>query len=832
MAIGISDLGNGLGYLYMVDNSDKIIAVKPNSLSGARAMRQLGLANAPMAAQRSAYGQIIVDACTSVGNITAITINGVNIIATSGNIACATSVEATFAGVIAAAINSSPAPSGPIYTATAFDETVLVFSDPADGSTVNGYTITVAVDNIAIETRAVPFVNGSDQSGVFDSVLGYRFFIDANYNGVATPDSFSNAEQITNYFTLRGLQAGIFKTEQTITTDRIGFERNCAITQVVLSNEGGAASDILAYIDPSNFIDGDEVILVPAASAQVPIVEDATVTTSPIPSKNIYLTDAQPFSLSNNKSISLRFKYDVTLGPIFIESGRSIAVPPAGLISTTRTALVAIVNASSLSPGSDYLITDRGDAGLIVQATSSNTLSLQGTFIARVPDYQNTSGNFLRVWYATMAAPTINKLVAYNGYHYRSLTGAVGTAPSGDAVNWLQLAKTDSSYITETHACEYNYASDWVQRRSDRRNNTVSQSKAYNTSSSIDALNRFQWGRDNCYGNKIEEAINDNVNFPGITYGQNMSSQAKWISANFSATARMVNNTLSDNISITDMFVSTFEENTLSSGLIDTVGDISNFGMTMNYNEFNYLYMQAITLSGASTMQFCKGNLLQFTSCTLTYGNFNTCSINNCTITGTDFAGTISNGSGFDQTELAISTFTTCTFTEAKTSGGRIFNCAWESVTLNTGVILSSCVFDQIDITGETFTASITGKTANKLGSTFEQVLDLSDGAIFSAGTLTLATSKRNYIGVLKLSNAAAQNITAIVGPTNFPFYVMANNTGNFTITPTAVGGIAANQVASDAGALNLVGRATANDYYLLKLEGGVNKKISSVKYI
>lgn len=510
MAQGIQDLGT-VGYLYKTaPDGTTIITTERNTVDGVRAMQQQGTANAPVVAARSAVGTITVTSVASAGSITNIDIAAVNQI--GANIVVTSSTASVVATQIATAINAFTPASGDNYTAQAVGAVVSVFSSASNGSAANGLTITVSVTDITIVTTTTAFTNGSSQIGVYDTTFGYRFYINADYNGTAVPTSLTNAVEITEYMTVRGLQSGIMTVSATVATDRItGLSRSCAITQIIVDTESSAASDVLAFIQTEGFVEGDSIRLRALDSGRITTLEDATVTASPIGTKNIYLTDAQSYALAGLVSIALQLRNDPTLGLCWIETSRSIA---NSVTSLTRSAFNTLLSARVLVPGTIYLITDIGDNGTYVLAMNTDSYNATGTLWRRIPT------GYASCWRADMTAPTINLRYRYYQNVYQSVTGAIGTAPDTDTVNWLLIAKSNVTYYaTEYHEVGVDTTAGYsIMWERDLANNFVSQSPAHRTASGVDAFNVFAWqlvGVGSVYGNTVIDSVFDCANSDG-----------------------------------------------------------------------------------------------------------------------------------------------------------------------------------------------------------------------------------------------------------------------------------------------------------------------------
>ncbi len=171
-----------------------------------------------------------------------------------------------------------------------------------------------------------------------------------------------------------------------------------------------------------------------------------------------------------------------------------------------------------------YLITDSlaADAGVLVQVFKDSggvlnvRLEAEGVYLN--PDYQDNGvysgipGASTRrgLWYAGLAGLAAGQIVIWSGLHYANLTGNVGTAPDGDAVNWLAYDKSTSpltrGYITESDFILYDFTADALLKRTDKRGNSIERD-----------FSLFQWGNDvveNCTADYLSTI--SNINSRGI----------------------------------------------------------------------------------------------------------------------------------------------------------------------------------------------------------------------------------------------------------------------------------------------------------------------------
>jgi len=895
MAKGIQDLGDNLGYLYKtLPDGVTILTTERNTQDGARAMRVNGLVNAPLAASRSAVGTITVTSSGGAGAITAINIAAVNQIGANINVVSA--VTSVVAAQIAAAINAFTPGSGDNYTAQAVGAVVYVFSSPGAGSASNGLTITVSVTDPSIVTTTTNFTNGSSEAGVYDSQMGYRYWIDADYGsegtpgaGTATPTVLTYALEITEYMTMRGFQTGVGTLSLTVATDALTtVERFCAITQIVTTNQGGAGTDNLEYINPTKFVEGDIVFIRSTSASQVLTVIDAanaTVASNP----NIYLTDENSFIIQRNKVLMLRYTFDNTLGGIFVEMSRSFT---GGIVSLTRASLLTLISSNSIDIDQTYYVTDVGADGILLTGVESDQVSSMAYLIAINPDYQDVSGDYGGTWYAGMGVPTINKLYAYNGIMYNSDTAAVGTAPDGDTVNWTAIALTDPRYVREVDYIGYDLANNFINYREDKRGNKVSQSYQGFLVIGANAINEFQWGNDKCYNNTVTNALAVCANQANEFYGNTIVNGGGWASE---TTTSMVvsNNYFNNSISSGDTYTN-FKDNVLNY--------VSMSGNTGTNFTNNTLDGCTITNNTTTNITYCTGyvSITSNTGCTIATNsgakNWVGVTINNlidanadCSISGNNFEmGTINNNDGItvaynkvlngyiqncvnnnypalpaascliSQIEIkneakidSISWNTAGSIQRGVISGnyGQIVDVLFDSSVAIATVSATQTGIDQFDLDGLTIDGNGTAlsfqtNTTSGFGSQYGYVsinnnqsaawgfLNMASASIFAAGVLTIPI-ENSHAGILYLYNCAGQNVTEIIVNANiknlkkFPItFRWIHGAGTVTFTPNARP-LAGNEFGSDAGAEVLT--ALGDSYTLEFIGGNFYKKYSSI---
>jgi hypothetical protein len=885
MAQGIQDLGT-VGYLYKTaPDGTTIITTERNTVDGVRAMQQQGTANAPVVAARSAVGKITVSSVASAGSITNIDIAAVNQI--GANIVVTSSTASVVATQIATAINAFTPASGDNYTAQAVGAVVSVFSSASNGSAANGLTITVSVTDITIVTTTTAFTNGSSQIGVYDTTFGYRFYINANYNGDAVPTSLTNAVEITEYMTVRGLQSGIMTVSATVATDRItGLSRSCAITQIIVDTESSAASDVLAFIQTEGFVEGDSIRLRALDTGRITTLEDATVTTSPIGTKNIYLTDAQSYALAGLVSIALQLRNDPTLGLCWIETSRSIA---NSVVVTTVAGINTLISASTIIPGSMYLITDIGDAGVYVTGTDVNSYDAEGIHVRRVPS------TYARCWSLIMVAPTINLYYRFNQNVYQSVTGAIGTDPDADTTNWLLITKSNNTYYTsEYHPCGINNPSllgTWpIIWERDFNNNFVSQSYTSSTVLGFNAFSVFCWmvgGSATKYGNTVIDSVFDCANSDGSVYDNTLTETSTYSGNILTGATFVVGNVIYSGGVVTGNIITLFSNNIINGILIGnyigncigndiegTVDTIGSFGAGITNVNDNYVAgtLSAVATSGSSnSILKCRvdlGSYMQNLSFSGSGGSINVCtakdnSIFSCAIVG---AGSVNNCSFLNGSQVSIintvnaniysylifsngdasiaSSLPAATIALARMSFIDTVLEFWEvlGASSDSSFIKTSTYFQGTVVNSliENYSSSLSPSpnptytlTDNiVIGNNFSdavKTLNLDDAGRFASNTITFTNSDGIY-GIFKLTGTGAKNITDLVAPPTFKNVFIADSSQVFTFTTTGRATVAGTKIAGSAASFALTKTAAtgAADQVTIQAINSLNTITSS----
>lgn len=168
--------------------------------------------------------------------------------------------------------------------------------------------------------------------------------------------------------------------------------------------------------------------------------------------------------------------------------------------------LLTLKNAGDLPLGAQYLITDKGDAGIIATVGAPNKIALEAKGLFLVPDFQDVGtytktplakGTNQKVWSLAeqSGAPYADgDIVFLDGIMYQVIDDTLfdTNSPDLNASAYEALTKNvNNGYILETDKIIYNFTNDLIVKRQDKRGNNID---GY-------AQSDFQWGNDLCSGN-------------------------------------------------------------------------------------------------------------------------------------------------------------------------------------------------------------------------------------------------------------------------------------------------------------------------------------------
>jgi hypothetical protein len=468
-----------------------------------------------------------------------------------------------------------------------------------------------------------------------------------------------------------------------------------------------------------------------------------------------------------------------------------------GLISLTNADMLLLINTNTVVPAQFYLITDalNTDGGVVVQGIEVGSKStLQGSGLFLNADYQ-AIGNYadvppfvsaLGLWSKDVQPVVVGDCVVYNNFNYVNLTGNWGNEPSTDAVNWdFLIKKVTNGYILEIDFVKYNVTSNEVLFRADLRGNEVELSNTF-----PEGLVLFQWGRDFVSNNKV-------------------SNRSFMVCTNSNCAFR--GNILTNNSVIED------STDKVDAGVIN-YNTVSNEGYiklskTKGYVSYNTVdglkseikYNGAVnTIDVGSVVQFnwlINGGYIWFDS--ITGGGY----IQNNNIAIGGFQIGVQNGGSIEQNNI---------------SAGVVF--------LNNITLTGS--FSQNEISGVggsnvnigNLNTQLSGKAIRNGYSNFQEVLDLTDPAIWNGiDTITIPNNKQ-YAGEFTVFNASLLTPVSKIKtlPTNHPCRFTPKNLSQCAFAHTLVAFSTPDDLLCDApSSLNtLTGRTDGSDFIEYQLSG------------
>lgn len=225
-----------------------------------------------------------------------------------------------------------------------------------------------------------------------------------------------------------------------------------------------------------------------------------------------------------------------------------IAVKPI-----TYAALEVLRAAGNLPLGAQYLITDKGDAGIIVDVSAPDRISLRAKGLFLVPDFQNVGtytttplpkGINRKVWNLVnqSAAPYVNGDIVFwddNMYQVTDDTLFDSNSPNLNASAYTVLTKNvNNGYILECDAIIFNFFDGKIVERKDKRGNIVSKN-----------LGDFQWGNNDVIFNLDRNGTFKCINQRG-SVSENICNSGQLITITEKFSDNVERNVFGDNLQL------------------------------------------------------------------------------------------------------------------------------------------------------------------------------------------------------------------------------------------------------------------------------------------
>lgn len=447
-------------------------------------------------------------------------------------------------------------------------------------------------------------------------------------------------------------------------------------------------------------------------------------------------------------------------------------VGAGGLITATYAAIQTLIAGSLLAPGAFYKISDKADLGIIIQALTTNTFSqiavadflnadwqFVGNYTGVITQTTIAAGATLGQWSPSLT-PSLGDIVIWqptpgSSYwgHYQNLTGAVGTAPDGDATNWVLLLKASANvgYIEIWNEVEYDFTSDAILSRTD---------SVYNNYVRVGSPN-FLWGNQFWNTCRINAAFNGTIT--GINSG------------------------------LSDIVASNITLNWSGDG-IQIHGCLMNHDFTSNVTGNNFTV-------GDTVFECCTAHTISGDNCVFLDNYFGNSRTVNFSANGSQINGSTLLGYGDVNDNGLTTVIQSCMFSSQSFFNMNGFNLTSCNFSTNAAFLFNIVASHVL----ETYDSGFSSMSA-----------DLDAAANWVLGVLTIPTGY-GYLGVINLTTAAGGAISNLVGevPDANPFrFINANAIVN-TITPIAVAAsVTAGDILSDGGSVVLAGRASGSDFY------------------
>lgn len=374
-------------------------------------------------------------------------------------------------------------------------------------------------------------------------------------------------------------------------------------------------------------------------------------------------------------------------------------------VDTTYADLLSLRNAYGLTKGVTYYMTDKRIA---LQAIATNELSLQGKMLAFVPDYDTYS---LWDYAATYSA---GEFACFRNVVYQAFNPLTGTPPS--AARWTAMT-SESYYVQEVHAVEYDMDHEWIIKRTDARNNQVSYSyfSSLMAPTNSNICESFLWGNNSVYGNIIQESYFPLSLMAGSSEFACISNQIINSSFYGKANGTGLMGTFSQNIFENSNIANIVTEKLTWSNCqfintsIQTLS-ITQSGIQWNNDKFENSTLSAFTLNSASA-QVNKNNYIDSTIGTISLYDSNITFTNNVFKSLTNSGGT-TDGFIIEGSFLNFNnnTFDRCAMTNLNigvdgiavgVTNNVFTNCSITSLSLlYQGAKIQDSIFDGCSITG------------------------------------------------------------------------------------------------------------------------------------
>lgn len=362
--------------------------------------------------------------------------------------------------------------------------------------------------------------------------------------------------------------------------------------------------------------------------------------------------------LGSNLNATQSNSITTNLPIIFVDNNNNPSQVTTSLISITYSTALSNSTNNTLIPSQQYFITDRGDNGIILEASSTSEFGPMGIRLMLCPTYYGIGviqGNtWLGVWNTSISV-SVGGLAIWGGLVWSNLTGSVGSATNNytlDNTNWSIIDKqtfSNNEYTTISFSIQYDFNNDWISWQIDTNNNIVGVRFNYSIGPknpvdvtdwniiTFDIIDRF------FYNNNCPEGIYNNIVDNGSTFGI-YSNNCRYIVSNNNISINnnicqyISNNNFGDVIQY-NIIPGYIDSNTLSGGIMNNTnnGSIYSNGTstTSIVKNSNNGDIYSNTITNTLSLNSNNGDIFSNSGCDGIISNSNTGNISNNSCPGT-----------------------------------------------------------------------------------------------------------------------------------------------------------------------------------------------------
>jgi hypothetical protein len=300
MATGVKDLGNGLGYIYLVDAyGSPVIRSIQNDEQGALSLMTEASGAYNLPSGQAPLGIVYFDTTVTGDSYSALTINGVAQI--TGTISMVTGEETDAAKQLAQKVNSFRAASGQDYVARASGKFVYLSLRVFTGEVLVGTSVVASTVSGTTVITDTDMSKDIAKTSFYTTNTGFRAFLNADYGtkgytggGTALVGDTTNSVEITKDVIFKAQNQVVPVISVTIASGNIELTRTTSVNNLAVNTEGSASTDTLDTIDPATFIDCDLIYIRGVNTGRVVTVTDGN---------NIHLEGGTSFVTDDKETV-------------------------------------------------------------------------------------------------------------------------------------------------------------------------------------------------------------------------------------------------------------------------------------------------------------------------------------------------------------------------------------------------------------------------------------------------------------------------------------------------------------------------------------------------